>query len=70
MRERIDHETLLRHVDYDPETGVLRWKIPTSWKFAVGDVIGHDPATWGGRKSMTLGLFRQRYKFGPLSGFT
>jgi hypothetical protein len=37
---KLDHATLTRLLDYDPSTGVFRWKERTSNRVKVGDVAG------------------------------
>ena len=39
-KQNLDHETLTRILDYDPETGVFRWKEKISCKNVVGSVAG------------------------------
>lgn len=38
----LSHETLTRLLDYDPATGIFRWKITTSNRMKVGDVAGQN----------------------------
>jgi HNH endonuclease/AP2 domain len=37
---KLDHETLTRILDYDPENGVFRWKAPLSNRVKSGQVAG------------------------------
>jgi hypothetical protein len=36
----ISHEDLLKHLIYNPETGVFRWKRPTCKRLRVGQIAG------------------------------
>src|SRR5687768_3593208 len=44
MAGKITHSELLRVLDYEPETGVFRWKITASPRALAGAVAGH---VWG-----------------------
>ncbi len=38
----LDHEMLVRLLDYEPETGIFRWKISTSNRVSIGSVAGYE----------------------------
>ncbi len=37
---KLDHQTLTRILDYNAETGVFTWKVPTSNRVRAGEVAG------------------------------
>jgi hypothetical protein len=40
--ERLPHERLLQVLEYEPETGNLRWRKVTSNRIKVGDIAGQE----------------------------
>lgn len=48
-------ELLKYHFTYDPQTGILRWKVPTCKRTRVGDVAGSH------REYITIKLFGKEY---------
>jgi len=53
----IDQKTLKKHLDYDPETGLFRWKIARQ-RIKVGEVAG----TTNNYGYICIKIFSKRYK--------
>tara|TARA_R110000803_G_scaffold48570_4_gene100987 strand:+ start:183 stop:677 length:495 start_codon:yes stop_codon:yes gene_type:complete len=55
----LNQETLKKYLNYDPETGVFAWKVPTSNRVSVGSIAGtsHSPGGY-----VSIGLFGKLYK--------
>jgi hypothetical protein len=61
----LTHERLLEVLDYDPETGVFRWKVSPRGNVCAGDVAG----CLGGRGYAAIGVDLALYRAHRLAWF-
>lgn len=65
MSETISHSELLRLLDYNPETGIFRWKVTASGRAKAGNVAG----SIGGNGYRRIRIFGTEYLAHRLAWF-